>query len=313
MNTQLSQLIDASPNGQALIAALEAHESRLRDEMIAEGQVEIDNGGNFRPRNLAGLQRLANLFSRTELVPAHYRAKPANCAIAIQMALRCGVDIMTFMQASYVVQGKAAIESKLANAMLYASGLINGRIRYTFERDPKGKAIACTATATEKATGQELSQRIDWEMVTAENWNKNPKWNSLRDLMFQYRASMFLIRVYFPDVLMGMSSKEEEEDMAAAKGVGTAGATVVETITPRMSGKPMKAIEHKAELPQITSEHDPPPPYSEALAADWLGAAKTLEELDAAANALDALEGADRAAIGGMYDSYKAKLKGGAE
>jgi hypothetical protein len=267
-NDTVGELIEALPDGGSrLMAALEAQEQRIRDEMIAEGQVEIDERGNFRPRDLAGLQRLANLFSRTELVPSHYRNNKFNCAIAIQMALRCKVDILTFMQASYVVKGKAAIEAKLAVAMLASSGKIKGRIRYEWKRNKEGKAMACTAIAIDAETGEQLDQTVTWEMVLAEKWNTNSKWESLRDLMFQYRSAMFLCRVYFPDVLMGMISKDEADDMESGER------TVVTT-------QPVRGSRDKAQLLTFDDEPAKPIPFDHRAAKERFADATTIEEVD---------------------------------
>ncbi len=62
--------------------------------------------------------RMAKVFSETSMVPSVFQKKPADCMVAIQMALRCGIDPMMFLQNSYVISGKPSIETKLAIAML---------------------------------------------------------------------------------------------------------------------------------------------------------------------------------------------------
>lgn len=209
----VEQYIASHPEAdpKAMLDVLMQQNVRLREEYRLSSEVEIDDRLNFRPKTLAQLQRLARMYSESGLVPQHYSGNIANCAIGVQMALRCKVDILTFLQSSYIVHGKPGIESKLAIAMLNSSGQIRGRVRFTLEGEGKGRR--CTAYAVDATTGDTLSQTVSMDMAEAEGWLKNQKWKSLTDLMLQYRSAMFLIRVFFPDVLMGMQSLEELNDI----------------------------------------------------------------------------------------------------
>ena len=52
------------------------------------------------------------------------------------------------------------------------------------------------------------------EMAKDEGWySKNgSKWQTMEDLMLRYRAATFFGRLYTPDLLMGMQTKEELDD-----------------------------------------------------------------------------------------------------
>ncbi len=198
-------------------AMREENEYRNMEYKVAT-EVEMDQNFNFKPKTLAQLYRLARMYADSGYVPDHYKGNVPNVAIAIQMALRCRVDIMTFLQSSYIVYGKPGIEGKLVAAMMNASGQIEGRIDFEFFRDERTKKItSCRAFATDSKTLKELSQTVTWEMVEAEGWHlekkgQKSKWMTLPDLMFAYRSATFLARVYFPDVLMGMRTTEELAD-----------------------------------------------------------------------------------------------------
>jgi hypothetical protein len=201
----------ADTDPKELLELILQENERMRNEYRVTSEVEIDDNLNFKPKTLAQLQRLARMYAESGMVPDHYKGNIANCAIGVQMALRCKVDILTFLQSSYIVHGKPGIESKLAIAMLNASGKIKGRLRYKLEGE--GKARRCTAQATDAGTGDLLEQTVDMAMAEAESWTKNPKWRTMPDLMLQYRSAMFLCRLSFPDVLMGMRTLEELEDV----------------------------------------------------------------------------------------------------
>lgn len=171
------------------------------------------------PEKFEHVWRIAQALAKSDLVPDHFKRKPENCFIACQMAFRTGVDPMAFLQKSYVIAGKAAIETQLAIAMVNSSGLLTGSIRY--KHDGKGKDRACTAYCVEKSTGEVLQHTLHWHTVEAEGWvaKKGSKWVTDPLLMLEYRSAMRLIRTHFPEVLLGMLTKEEAEEVATVDAV----------------------------------------------------------------------------------------------
>lgn len=191
---------------------------RVQEELRAKSEVELDQHGRFVAHTLAGLLTIGKMYAESGMVPKHYENMPGACAIATQMAMRCKVDVFLFMQNTYPVGNKIGIEAKLVIAMLNASGQIKGRVRWT-PVSGTGKDRKCTAYVVDNETGERLEQTVTWEMVEAEGWHKSKgtqtsKWMTLPDLMFQYRSAAFLCRTYYPDVLMGMHTVDEIEDMS---------------------------------------------------------------------------------------------------
>lgn len=244
----VAQHPDADP--KSLFEILLEQNTRIREQYRADSEVALDDSFNFVPKTMAQLQRMARMYCESGLVPRHYEGNLPGTAIAIQLALRCKVPILTFLQWSYPVRGKICVESKLAVAMLIASGLIDGRPRYQFAGE--GKAKACTCFAIDKQSGEEFHQTVTWQMVEDEGWHKPKdsqpsKWMTLPDLMFQYRSAMFLIRVHYPDVLMGMTSLEEAQDIGelvnvpvTETGNGTPPAESIDDLSARLGAKPAK-------------------------------------------------------------------------
>lgn len=193
---------------------------RAQEELRSKAEVELDEHGRLIAHNLAGLMAIGRMYAESGMVPEHYRDKPGACAIAEQMARRCKVDTFLFMQNTYPVGNKIGMEAKLAIAMLNSSGKIRGRIRWS-PIEGTGKDRKCTAYATDATTGEIIEETVTWAMVEAEGWNKSKgtqssKWMTLPDLMFKYRSAVFLCRVNYPDVLMGMHTSDELEDVQAA-------------------------------------------------------------------------------------------------
>jgi hypothetical protein len=145
--------------------------------------------------------------------------------IALNLADRMQVDPFMLMQNMYVVHGRPGIEGKLAIALVEGSGRFSP-LKYSFDGEGKtDKGIdrpeSCFAYATELKTGEVIEgPPVTWQMAVAEGWTKargekemTPKWQTMPDLMFRYRAAMFFARVNCPGALLGLRSVEEIEDI----------------------------------------------------------------------------------------------------
>jgi len=165
----------------------------------------------FDPQAFSHMLNLAKHFSESKLIPQQFQNAPSDCLIAIQYAAELGINPLQFMQNSYIVHGKPGIESKLAIALANNSGIIDGVIQYKMEGDAKNRS--CTAYAKLK-NGDTISETVDMDVVRAEKWDSKPgsKWKTMPELMLKYRSAMFLIRTHFPQVIIGLQSKEELVD-----------------------------------------------------------------------------------------------------
>jgi len=164
------------------------------------------------------MYRVANLFAASDLVPEHYRNKPANCFLALQMATRLEIEPMMFIQNSYIVRGKPGLQAVVMIALVNSRGPFTGPIQWSFKGE--GNTRSCTAYATHKVTRQVCEATVTWEMVKKEGWHEKPgsKWLSMPDLMLQYRSAAFLARLYCPEVILGLPTVEELEDIEAGTG-----------------------------------------------------------------------------------------------
>jgi hypothetical protein len=162
------------------------------------------------------LWRVAEGFARSSLVPESFRGNQPNCFIAAQLSLRLNCDLFMLMQNMYVVHGKPAFEAKFCVSLLNSSGKIRGTVKYKFDGD--GDEHGCTAWAIDALTGERIEgPKVDWIMVKGEGWDKpkksqTSKWVTMPRLMFHYRAASFLVKTHYPEVLMGMQTREELED-----------------------------------------------------------------------------------------------------
>ena len=94
-------------------------------------------------------------------------------------------------------------------------GPFTGPIQWRFEGE--GDDRTCIAYATHRATNEVCEAPVSWRMVKAEGWlNKDgSKWKTMPEQMFRYRSATFLARLYCPEVMMGIRTVEELEDIGA--------------------------------------------------------------------------------------------------
>lgn len=159
------------------------------------------------------LQRVARVFASSKLVPKHFQGNEADCIIACQMAMRLDVDPMMLMQNTYIVSGNPGMEAKLMIALMNSRGPFTGPVQFRLEGE--GMKRKCFAYATHGKTGQQCEAECSMELAKAERWidKDGSKWKTMPDLMLQYRSAAFLARLYCPEVLMGLKTKDELEDI----------------------------------------------------------------------------------------------------
>lgn len=188
--------------------------------------------------------RKAKLYADSDVVPAHFRGKPANCYIAIEIAERLRVSLLMVMQNTYIVSGKLGFQGQFAIAVINASGKFAEPLEFEISADDADASpsdpsyqVRCVAT---RVGGKRAIKGpwVTWQMVKAEGWDKNAKWKNLPDLMFRYRAAAFFGRTVCPELLMGFQTVEELEDV---------GGTIDNPPHSNGNGKHKQAKEHTQE------------------------------------------------------------------
>ena len=157
--------------------------------------------------------RQAKLLSESSFLPQHYQGKPADCLVAIQWAQRSGRDPLELLQNSYVVHGTPALKTSYMIALVNRTGPFDGPIRF----EVHGSGADLHAIAYGLIGGERYEAVASMEMARAEKWTKNPKYSSMPDHMLKWRAATFLIRLYAPEALLGMSTIDEANDMRYAE------------------------------------------------------------------------------------------------
>lgn len=176
------------------------------------------------PEKFEHLQRVASMFSKSSIVPDHYRGNVANCSIALYMAYGLKCDPLLLMQHSYTVGGKMGFEAKFVIALANTRGPFENGIE--FKLTGKGDNIAAVAKGKLKSSGKYVSgptitmqqvKALGWDVIKKKDGSRipNPQWTHNRELMLQYRAATYLVRLHCPELMMGLQTVEELHDVAA--------------------------------------------------------------------------------------------------
>lgn len=170
------------------------------------------------------MQRVASMLSKTDFIPSRFKGNVGNCMIALDMATIMNMHPLMLMRTMYVVHGQPGFEGKFVSALINNSGRYTDPLEYEWA-GKKGQAEwGCRAYATRKSTGKKIfGPWVTWEMVQKEGWSKPKgtapnniqisKWMTMPEIMFMYRSATFFGRVHDSDLLMGMKTVDELQDL----------------------------------------------------------------------------------------------------
>jgi hypothetical protein len=187
------------------------------------------------------LQRQAKMLAATTLVPKEYQGNVANCGIVIEMANRIGMSPFMAAQNLYIVHGKPSWSSQFVIAAVNSTGKFSP---LRFEMSGEGDKTSCVAWAIDMQNGDRLeSPPVSMAMAKSEGWSTKAgsKWLTMPQLMLRYRAATFFGRLYAPEILMGMHTTDENDDIGSTTTVSRATTRAQSTVA-RINGATLAAV-----------------------------------------------------------------------
>lgn len=186
--------------------------------------------------------RMARMLAGSALVPQDtYRNSPENCVVAIDIANRMGISPLMVMQNLYVVKGKPSWSGSFCAAAINGSGRFTP-LEFIFVGERDKPSWGCYASAVRVANGVRCySETITIDMAQKEGWyskkdkygKETSKWQSMPMQMMMYRAAAFFARAHCSDILLGLPTYEEVQDV---KGYEEEGKQTVVTLEPQEGG-----------------------------------------------------------------------------
>jgi len=165
--------------------------------------------------NFAQTRDIANALASSDLVPPHFQKKPSNVLIALEFAHRNDIAPFAAMQSMFVIHGRVGMNASMAISLARKHNVWKS---LTYKTTGSGASLSVTAIA-KLHDDSEASATVTMQMANDAGWSKNAIYKSIPEQMLKYRAATFLIRAHFPEVLFGMSTVEELNDVHAAKNV----------------------------------------------------------------------------------------------
>ena len=159
-------------------------------------------------------QRQAKSLCESDLVPTSYQGQKglSNCLVALEMSKRMNLSPLTVMQNLNVIHGKPSWSSHFISSQIIACGRFKN-FDYIVTGKDDTLSVQCQAIRLEdnklvKGTA------VSMKMAQKEGWTrKNPKYQSMPEIMLRARAATFFGRQYIPDLLLGVQTSEEVIDI----------------------------------------------------------------------------------------------------
>jgi len=175
-------------------------------------------------QSFEAVQRVCQMLSGSELVPRIYQSSNgsraiANCVLAFEMAHRIGTSPLMVMQNMYIVHGQPAWSSKFLIATINSCSKFTP-LRYEFRgNNPKEDDFGCRCFSFDKQDTEKsdplFGAWVDITMAKKEGWltRTGSKWQTMPELMLQYRAAAFWARAYAPELSMGIKTDDEVSEI----------------------------------------------------------------------------------------------------
>lgn len=270
------------------------------------------------PTNLDEAWRLSDALSRSSIIPDHYQGNQGNVLAAFYMAQDLGISVMQAMREIYVVKGKPTASSALKTALVRQS--------------PECLAWECVESTKERATfktrrrGDQKDTSLTFSIQQAEAAGLYPgkpdsAWRSYPENMLRWRAASFLADLVYPDVVKGLKTTEEMQDVEEREVPGervfaeTSAPPLPPSIAqaPAPSGGPVVSGEVVAGPPAEPKAEEPkggaPDPAEVILNEIWQ--TSTLADIDALSKRAKEIpkEHPLRKSLGEAFNAARARVK----
>lgn len=188
-----------------------------RAAIVVQDPIPVLDTGRFEQ-----MQRIATAMAIGTLVPESLcreggkhdgamlpvEAIRANCFAVVNQAVRWGMDPFAVVQCASVVRGKLVFEGKLVAAVLRAK--LGVRLNYEYD-EGRGPKQGITVWGMLDGDRLEIHGTVeDWSTGEKGAWGRASNWRR----MLAYRGTREWARLYAPDVLLGVYTDDELEDMA---------------------------------------------------------------------------------------------------
>lgn len=160
------------------------------------------------PQDVGQALAYAQELSKSELLPAIYKGKPQNILIAMMWSKSIGMPTIQGLNSIAVINGRPSLYGDALKALVMSSGQCED-----FEESFDEQAYTATCRIKRRGIPSPTVATFSYkEADMAGLTGKTGPWKQYPKRMCQMRARAFAIRDAFPDLLMGISVAEEQQD-----------------------------------------------------------------------------------------------------
>jgi hypothetical protein len=161
----------------------------------------------LEPASMKAIMDMARLMADGKAtLPDHLR-NPADCMAVIMQAMQWGMNPFAVAQKTHVVSGKLGYEAQLVNAVVTASGAIQGRFHYEYRGD--GEQLECRVGAVLR--GEQEITWGEWLCMKSVTTRNSPLWKVNPKQQMGYLQTKNWSRLYAPGAILGVYSTDELE------------------------------------------------------------------------------------------------------
>lgn len=180
-------------------------------------------------RGMQAAHQIGTALAATSMVPQHFQGKPDDAAAAIMHGNELGLPAIQSLQQIFVVRGKPAMYARAMVAIILSKG------HRIFE--VAASADSVTWAGIRRDTGDEITATWTIERAQQAGFTSNKLYESQPVEMLRAKAQSEVARNLFPDVLLGMSAREDlelQESDAPRRVVNEATAPGVDDLRKRL-------------------------------------------------------------------------------
>ncbi|HEX3747644.1 MAG TPA: recombinase RecT [Bryobacteraceae bacterium] len=182
-------------------------------QQVQLAAVEHVGGMKLAFNNFAELEKFSHFMALSNFVPKHLRQKQADCLAVLLQSMRWEMDPFSVAQKTYFVNDGMAYEAQLVNAIILSRAPLKARPK--LEWSGEGENLKCKVSATFVGEDEPAVFEAELKPIITRN---SPLWKQQPKQQLGYFATRAWARLYCPDILMGVYTKEEMEDRSFGIG-----------------------------------------------------------------------------------------------
>lgn len=198
-------------------------ESRVSTDTAGDMTMSMAVGG-LAFQNMLEVMEFSKLMAISDVaVPKHIRNNPGACLAITMQAFAWGFDPFSVANKSYSVNDRMAYESQLIQAVILKRAPIKGRFTPIYTGEAAERQCRISVTTLDGEVLEYQSPKV--KDIKVKN---SPLWQGDPDQQLFYYSARALCRRHFPDVILGVYSRDELDgaeqmkDVTAAKPSGLA-------------------------------------------------------------------------------------------